>query len=406
MQTNTNIRLTETVLIPICVAILLSMFCVRFDSNTILKILTYIVEFYMLLRLSSYNLKRGAHYYCNISFVFVSTLLVCNFIISPYSPEYIRLLKYLTYFSCCIYGILLSRNGYILSCRRFLQYILIFSPVVLILMFDNTPKRTMFFTQGNTFTFWGLNCGLLYYVLNEKYDKKAFIKSCAIIILYIFSSTSLGVFASFLIIILLKNRHNVKLLWVSTVLLFVIILLVLYSNIPIFSRIRSVIDVFSSVSFNDLFDPNLSTYELEQMNVDDVSGRNDNASSIWRLKHWCAILAQFFDKWTYAFLGGLGDSFSQKVCGHNPHNDYLRVFAEFGIICFSYVIYLVYKCAKVLFNYPIFYFIGAALIYFGTDNSSDFLPGCSLFFFLVGYYYKNKSICYELKAKYKICSRQ
>ncbi len=89
-------------------------------------------------------------------------------------------------------------------------------------------------------------------------------------------------------------------------------------------------------------------------------------SGLWRIIHWLSILANFFNEHIIKILFGLG--FDTMTRGHyhysfmitDPHNDFVKIFVEIGIIGFIIFLYLYRKF--ILYIPKTYYFLIVTLV--------------------------------------------
>lgn len=355
-------------------------------DNSIVRLIIYITEVIFIVYI--YNKSKAARKYSQ-SFVCFSIFMIISFIISYKTANYVNLLKYAGYSlvfyygkKCCSYN-RLSVNKYIL-------FLLITVPLLLVFFFDHTPKRTLFFPNSNNFTYWGICIALFYYITGNG-GKNRFNYSLIILFMYLAVGTSLGILVAFICSILIINRNNIRLILAAMIFLGMGILLTFYTDIPLFLRLQNQITVLSSLSLYDWMHlGDLSMYEVQQnLSLNELS-RDDNTSALWRFQHWAFILTEFFRHWYYSFIVGLGDGYFKTLSGP-PHNDYLRVLAEYGFIVFLIILKWIKKLFKYISSNKSFYFVLTILIYHFTENLVETFPASCLFYFSLGYiYYHNK----------------
>jgi len=352
-------------------------------SNTDLRIASYVSEL-LLIGYSFGNSHRikGSGIDIN-AVVFVGVVVVLNNLLSPHQPQYSDLIKIAGYFCCFYYGTTLARRYNRLYVNKVLLYSLIFVPVLVVAIFDHSVLKNVFFTTSNTFVYTGLSMGLFYALINYK-ERNFMMIAWMIVAFYVLICTSLGVVVAILLaymILNVKMTHLPYLLSAGVV----VILAVLFIDIPLFVRIRDVINVWLSMSasdWNNLQDINY--YELNNR-VNITGERGDVASSIWRLAHWSNIFTEYVKHvWTIPF--GMGAGFSLTHTGLMPHNDFLMILSEYGLIVFCLFVKFITRIYKRMKGERMLvYFILAMFIYHLTENLMLTFPPNALFYFVLGW---------------------
>ncbi len=376
----------------LCSASTISMINNGWLSSSILKNGIYGLMFlfigwmsYVLLRKSKKN--NGAwQVFLPRKLVFFYLFLFANFILSRYSPNFSLLLKYLAYGLCFYLGAYFVKERISVSPNNFLLFFTILLPLFLVGFVDKTAHKSTFFVLSNMYSLTGLGLSLFYYTVN--YGKKNAFRNAFIILgCFILSCSSLGIVGALVLCVLFVNRKSFKLMAITMLLGVILVVLINYSNIEIFKRIRDVFRVFGSLSINDWFHlRDLDLYKVSQ-NVTYESSRNDNTSALWRLAHWEALVEDFLLNFRYAFVLGLGDNYAFKVLKNYPHCEYLRCMCEYGLVVFFIVLKWIRSLWKVVGKDQSFYFIGMFLFYACTENIIDTFVANSLIFFCIGFHY-------------------
>ncbi|GGA36359.1 hypothetical protein [Pelagibacterium lentulum] len=129
---------------------------------------------------------------------------------------------------------------------------------------------------------------------------------------------------------------------------------------------------------------------ISRMSYDDIIARQGSTdlSGYFRIKHWLDILSLYAQGGVGTWLFGYGPGRSPFMTNEGliPHNDYLRVLAEFGAI--NFIFFLVFN-ARILLSLPSRLqktFFTVLLIYFFTENLIDNYASMAIFYFTAGLY--------------------
>lgn len=147
------------------------------------------------------------------------------------------------------------------------------------------------------------------------------------------------------------------------------IILIIYSDLYLFERIRGTANVFYTL----ISDYNIN--EFADIGFGDamaMSGSNDGSdvSFLFRIKIWTESLTYFLNQNIIILLFGLGFGATPEInsFGLVAHNDYLTWLIEFGSFGFTLIVYGIWKgflkLKDTIFIIPYL----AILIYFFTEN--------------------------------------
>ena len=218
-------------------------------DNTAFRIVSYLSELLLIgyAFLNSRNIEKSG--IKTTAVVFVGIVLFFNYLLSPNEPQYTNLLKYLGYFACYYYGTTLARRYDKLRVGKVMLFSLILIPVLVVALFDHSVLKNTFFTTSNTFVYTGLSMALFYALVN--YKKRHFMFfAWAIVAFYVLICTSLGVVVAIILaymILNLKVSHLPYLIVAGIV----VMLAVFFIDIPLFIRIRDVINLWMTMSSDD-----------------------------------------------------------------------------------------------------------------------------------------------------------
>lgn len=346
------------------------------------RIITYVSEMMLILYALFFSFFKYRIVIINIPICIVSILLCLNYILSPNMPNYTDLIKFFGYFVCFWFGNSLARhyNGFHLNKK--LLWAVILTPALLVGFFDKTNLKDLFFANSNVFVYLGLSMALFYYFLYRE-TKWGLLTSWLILFIYVAVGTSLGIIVAVLLSLLLLFFRKSFIIW-----LFlggvILSLSVLYIDIPIFIRIRDVFAVWGAMDASDWTDiENLDLYELGNR-VSRTGERSDTTSSIWRLAHWIVLISDYIKSlWNIPF--GFGSGYSLIRTGLRPHNDFLLILVEYGLVVFCYFITFIKRIWKGIDDKKIMCFIVAMYCYHLTENLIDSFVPNSLLYFAIGY---------------------
>lgn len=317
------------------------------------------------------------------SVILCLVVLVANYIISPFNHNNMDLLKYFGYLCVFNYGYSLSQKYDFVKVNSIILYLFILLPVIVVGMFDDTIEKNAFFTTPNTFVFFGLSVGLFYAFIKNRSGKSFWI-AWIITTLYILTCSSLGVVVAIGLSYFVLNfkKEYIPKLMIGAVILLAAIFLV---DLPVFIRFRDVISLWKTMSADDwknLQDANF--YELNHR-VDVAGDRTDVGSSIWRLMQWTGLLSDYLSSvWPIPF--GFGTGYSVHKTGLLPHNDYVMILTEYGLVVFMCFIRFVRKVFLRLKDERfLIYFILSMIIYYLTENLIVNFPQNAILYFVIGW---------------------
>ena len=235
----------------------------------------------------------------------------------------------------------------------------------------------------------------LAYLLLKGINKKTKKIAWVILLSYLFVGTSLGILLAVAISALLLNikRVNIFLLLSSVT---AVLLCVIYIDIPIFARLKDSFSIFQSLTLEDFTNPeNVDFYALQTEHSS--SGRTDNASFLWRIMQWTTLVTSYI-KDVICIPFGKGADWSIAYTGKPPHNDFVLILVEYGLLVFMIIFGAVKNIFKKIKNYNIIYFILPIFIYHITENLLDTFPQNIFFYLSLGYYYSLSKSSHESSA--------
>ena len=102
------------------------------------------------------------------------------------------------------------------------------------------------------------------------------------------------------------------------------------------------------------------------------------ASAIWRVVHWRETITTYLDGTSVQQLFGFGFGSSPRILGKLPHNEYLRILFEQGILGF---LLFVFAWRRIIVTAPSHVrYVGLIVaIYSFSENNLDNFPFMALF---------------------------
>lgn len=361
---------------------LMSTMAANAQDNIVFRSLTYFSEILLILYTYYYSIIKHHHPLINNSIIIVGVILLFNYLLSPNDPNFSDLLKIFGYLCCFKYGSSLALKKSDLYVNKYLLFLLIIIPAVIVGLFDKTEKKMLFFAISNVFVYLGVAMALLFTLLYGGKKKMLYV-AWGILLLYLVVGTSLGVIVAICLSVFILNfkRKYLPSLMLGGIIL---VLAIIYIDIPVFVRIRDVFALWNTLDKDDLANvSDLNLYELSQR-ADRQGERTDTTSAIWRFAQWLGLLTEYVKSiWNIPF--GLGAGFSVKKTGVPPHNDYILLLIEYGIFVLAYFLSFVKKVYKKLKGYPAIYFILSMFIYHLTENLIFMFPANAILYFSIGY---------------------
>jgi O-antigen ligase len=134
----------------------------------------------------------------------------------------------------------------------------------------------------------------------------------------------------------------------------------------------------------------VSGYELDYGNLSSMYGRSD-FSGIWRVSHWRTCVDVIADANIVQLLCGHGIASSTLLLNNVPHNDYLRVLMEQGIIGLTlYTAFFLTVFRRIDWRHR--YCIVAIALYCFSENNMENLLFMSIFVFFLASAQKKTTI--------------
>jgi hypothetical protein len=140
--------------------------------------------------------------------------------------------------------------------------------------------------------------------------------------------------------------------------------------------------------YRDIFEIGLDT--IVSMPYSDIIERQGSTdlSGYFRIKHWIEIWLNYIGGGPVVQLFGYGPGRTPSITYAEliPHNDYLRIIAEFGIINFACFIYLNLFALFSLKDKGLRIFFSILLIYYSSENLIDNFASMAIFYVAAGLY--------------------
>jgi O-antigen ligase len=171
----------------------------------------------------------------------------------------------------------------------------------------------------------------IFFTINEEKDskiKQLFAISFVITILFLSGTT--GALLSFFIAVCYRYRNRFTLKHILLLLMLVGLIMVSINlfEVPIVRKVYNQFKIIGE-SFID-------TIQGQQPNYGEIVALydKDSLSGIWRIAHWTNIFNMLFQSNYKVLLFGHGIGTSVELLGTLPHNDYLRIAFEAGLVVF------------------------------------------------------------------------
>ena len=354
----------------------------KYSEGTASQIVSYVAEILLICFTIWFTLLNSPKIILN-KYVLICIIILCvNFALSPYEPRISLLPKFLGYLSCFGYGYSLAKRHNIPKVSNTLLALLILPPALIVFLFDPTDEKKTFFENSNVFVFLGLTMAL-FYVFLKGYDKKHQIIAWGILVMYMAIGTSLGIIVAVALAYFLINFswRNLIFLLIGGV---VFVLIVEFVDLPVLTRFRDVIEVWKSLSWNDLIHiQDINLHDLGN-SVNRVGDRSDTTSSVWRLIQWSGIFTQYVTS-PLNIPFGLGADFAFYKTGLPPHNDFLMILSEYGLIVFLIFVKIVIKAFHSVKRQEVRFLVVAIFCYYFTENLINSFPQNVILYFVLGY---------------------
>jgi hypothetical protein len=251
---------------------------------------------------------------------------------------------------------------------------------------DDVMRMSGIFVNANMFS---LSMMTLLFLIDEEKDSaaKKFSIHAILILFLLLSGTSGAILAYccamlFKYLLILKSTHRYRNKWVllpfgiALVALGFMLTTNLFINVPIAKRIVSQLYmVWHELPLA------ASGYELDYGHLNKMYGTND-CSGIWRISHWRTCVDVVSHSNIIQLFCGHGIASSSLLLYNDPHNDYLRVLIEQGIIGLTlYIAFFLTMFRRIDSRY--WYCIVMIAIYCFSENNMENLVFMSIFVFFL-----------------------
>ena len=251
---------------------------------------------------------------------------------------------------------------------------------------DDVMRMSGFFANANNLS---LTMMMLLFLIDEEKDSRAKkISIHAILVLFLLLSGTSGAILAYLGAMLFKyfvllksvskyrNKWILVLIGIALLLLGCLLTTHLFMDVPIVRRIVTQL----SLVWHEL-PLAASGYELDYGNLSRMYGTSD-CSGIWRISHWRSCVDVIADANIVQLLCGYGIGASGLLLYKVPHNDFLRVLMEQGIIGLTlYIAFFLTVYRRIDWRHR--YCIVAIALYCFSENNMDNLLFMSIFAFFL-----------------------
>ncbi len=329
------------------------------------------------------------------SVLLVFCIMLLSIFATLYDPTNTVFHNLLKHVAVCILYIFIFSMGlapiYSTPFRTIFVLVLLFMGIVSFIVpnvseTDDVMRMSGFFVNANNFS---LTMMTLLFLINEEKDSRAKkISIHAILVLFLILSGTSGAILAYLgamlfkYFILLKSSHRYRNKWIlvsigiALVLLGCMLTTNLFMDVPIVKRIVTQL----SLVWHEL-PLAASGYELDYGKLSSMYGTSD-CSGIWRISHWRTCIDVIADANIVQLICGYGIGASSLLLYKVPHNDFLRVLMEQGIIGLTlYIAFFLTVFRRIDWRYR--YCIIAIALYCFSENNMDNLLFMTIFAFFL-----------------------
>lgn len=163
------------------------------------------------------------------------------------------------------------------------------------------------------------------------------------------------------------------------------------------TRMTKQIEVIGDQLANVLQGGDIAYYEQER-----VLGPG-TASGIWRVVHWRETITTYLDGTFVQQVFGFGFGSSPRILGKLPHNEYLRILFEQGILGFVLFVFAWYRIIATAPS-PVRYVGLIVAIYSFSENNLDNFPFMALFILFLSARELSRSVIVEAPSRLQMIS--
>ena len=329
------------------------------------------------------------------SVLLVLCILLLSIFATLYDPTNTVFHYLFKHVAVCILYIFIFSMGlapiYSTPFRTIFVFVLLFMGIVSFIVpgaseTDDVMRMSGFFVNANNLS---LTMMTLLFLINEQKDSRAKKFSIhAILVLFLLLSGTSGAILAYLgamlfkYFVLLKSFRRYRNKWILVLISLALVMLGcmltthLYMDVPIVKRIVTQLYlVWHELPLA------ASGYELDYGNLSSMYGTSD-CSGVWRISHWRTCVDVIADANIVQLLCGYGIGASSLLLYKVPHNDFLRVLMEQGILGLTlYIAFFLTVFRRIDWRHR--YCIVAIALYCFSENNMDNLLFMSIFAFFL-----------------------
>lgn len=375
---------------------LLSIYVITLSINKIISIdltsITYLLALIIIVLNVLFISSRYIQIEKNIFFLYFISLVLVSFNLIINQMGFTEVLKIIGSQLFLLVG-MLSQNDKIINNtkKRIYISILVFIPILILLLellnllHHEYELSSIFINKNNAILYFISLAPFLYYFNLKKTTLLIYI-----LVMVILFKTMGALLALVLSMTYIYKKMNLKTLFyfmLTSIIITFIFIWLKDSNYSAIERIFNMIDIIQTL---------LSKYSLKQLadlnfgKAVELTGSSD-LSFLFRIKHWSDIIQYYSDDlWLYQLFGiGIGNIQNVTKMQLVAHNDFLKLFVEFGPIYLLVYIILMTKILKEVIKYNKFVsiFFVTIFVYFGTENLMNNFLAMSFFYYYLGVFY-------------------
>lgn len=275
-------------------------------------------------------------------------------------------------------------------CKVFILTLLLMGAVTLAIprgeQTDDVLRLSGFFVNANNLS---LTMMTLLFLIDEQHDRRAVkIAFHAVIILFLVLSGTSGAILAYLgamafrTLTFAKFTHNARAHIAMLLLVLILIGLVFVVPVSLYQRIPLTNRIIGQLSLIwDQLPLAVSGYEPDYAHISKLYGES-GGSGIWRIAHWRKGFDVMADANPFQLVFGHGVGSSSLLLDKLPHNDYLRILIEQGVLGLALSLaFFAVVFTRIDWRYR--HCIVAVALYCICENNMDNLLFMSLFVFFL-----------------------